>query len=144
MPPHHSLSAPAHTRFGEQVRRAIASAIADLASQAHTQILAGKIPFLLGPTGCGKTSAIRQVAIDQGWAFEEVAGAQSFVDADLVGLRTDHMEVPGVFARAFRRAQGGETVLLLLDELTRFNERVPDLLMRPFKSHLWKWHRPWA
>ncbi len=121
------------TRFGDQVRQAIGRAIADLASQAHTLLLAGKTPFLLGPTGCGKTSAIRQVAIDQGWAFEEVAGAQSFVDADLVGLRTDHMEVPGVFARAFRRAQQGETVLLLLDELTRFNERVPDLLMRPLQ-----------
>ncbi len=121
------------TRFGDQVRKAIGRAIADLASQAHTLLLAGKTPFLLGPTGCGKTSAIRQVAIDQGWAFEEVAGAQSFVDADLVGLRTDHMEVPGVFARAFRRSQKGETVLLLLDELTRFNERVPDLLMRPLQ-----------
>jgi hypothetical protein len=37
----------------------------------------------------------------------------------------------GVLARAFQRARRGETVLVFLDELARFNVRVPDLLMRP-------------
>ncbi|MCX6028019.1 MAG: hypothetical protein NT169_01800, partial [Chloroflexi bacterium] len=62
---------------------------------------------------------------------EEVAGASSFADADLVGIKTNQMEHTGVLARAFRRARSGETVLVFLDELTRFNVRVPDLLMRP-------------
>lgn len=124
---------PAPLSFPQQVRRAVGQAIQDLARQVDALLMAGHIPFLLGPTGSGKTSAIRQVAAARGWGYEEVAGAQSFVDADLVGLRTDHMCVPGVLARAFQRAQAGETVLVCIDELTRFNARVPDLLMRPLQ-----------
>ena len=129
-PPRPELATP----FLVRVRTAVAQAIAELAQRVAAVLLAGETPFLLGPTGCGKTSAVRQVAVQQGWRFEEVAGAQSFVDADLVGLRTDHMQVPGVLARAFARGQAGETVLLLIDELTRFSTRVPDLLMRPLQA----------
>ncbi len=127
------VSSPTLLSFPQQVRRAVGQAVQDLATQVQTLLLAGKVPFLIGPTGSGKTSAIRQVASANRWAYEEVAGAPSFVDADLVGLRTDHMVVPGVIARAFQRAQAGETVLLSIDELTRFNARVPDLLMRPLQ-----------
>ena len=119
--------------FKEKVRQAIGQAIEALADQVDALMQAGEIPFLLGPTGSGKTSAVRMVAQRRDWAFEEVAGSPSFADSDLVGLRTDHMEVPGVFARAFRRAREGETVLLFLDELTRFNARALDVLMRPLQ-----------
>ena len=117
----------------EKLRQAIGKAIAHLGDQVDNMLNQGEIPFLLGPTGVGKTSAVRLVAQRHGWAFEEVAGSPSFADSDLVGLRTDHMEVPGVFARAFQRAREGETVLLFLDELTRFNTRALDILMRPLQ-----------
>ena len=124
---------PPEPPFQEKLRQAIGKAIASLADQVHDLMQAGEIPFLLGPTGVGKTSAVRMVAQRQGWDFEEVAGSPSFADSDLVGLRTDHMEVPGVFARAFQRAREGETVLLFIDELTRFNARALDILMRPLQ-----------
>lgn len=117
--------------FRERVRSAIGSAIAGLADLVEACLLAGEIPFLIGPTGSGKTSAVRLVAVRNGWGFEEVAGSESFADADLLGLRTDHMEQPGVLARAFRRAREGAEVCLFLDEALRFNARALDLLMRP-------------
>ncbi len=117
--------------FNQQVGRAIGQAVSKLADQVEGLLKAGETPFLIGPTGCGKTSAVRLVATRNGWGLEEVAGAPSFADADLVGIHTNQMEHTGVFARAFRRARAGETVLVFLDELTRFNLRVPDLLMRP-------------
>jgi hypothetical protein len=120
--------------FGEVVRQHIGIAIAALADLVESALLAGEIPFLIGPTGCGKTSAVRLVAVRNGWGFEEVTGSDSFADADLVGLRTDQMEQPGIFARAFHRARAGETVLLFLDEVLRFNIRAQDILMRPVQS----------
>ena len=117
--------------FSQKVRRAIGEAVSQLADQVEGLLKAGETPFLIGPTGCGKTSAVRLVATRNGWGLEEVAGAPSFADADLVGIHTNQMEHTGIFARAFRRARTGETVLVFLDELTRFSLRVPDLLMRP-------------
>jgi hypothetical protein len=119
--------------FTDQVRSAIGRAIAALADMVEVTVRAGEIPFLVGPTGVGKTSAVRQVATRNGWGFEEVTGSESWADADLLGLRTDHMEQPGVFARAFTRARDGETVLLFIDEALRFNSRAHDLFMRPFQ-----------
>ncbi|MBP7962604.1 MAG: AAA family ATPase [Caldilineaceae bacterium] len=120
--------------FREQVRRAIGRAIDALSAQVYTALAAGEVPFLIGPTGCGKTSAVRALALDRGWGFEEITGSASWADADLVGLRTDHMELPGVFARAFQRGRNGEELLLFLDEATRFNIRAMDLLMRPLQA----------
>jgi hypothetical protein len=124
--------APAE-RFSDRVAAAIGRAIAALADLVEVTVNAGEIPFLLGPTGVGKTSAVRLVATRNGWGFEEVTGSESWADADLLGLRTDHLEQPGVLARAFARARAGETVLLFIDEATRFNSRAHDLFMRPFQ-----------
>ncbi|MCE7981883.1 MAG: AAA family ATPase [Caldilinea sp. CFX5] len=124
---------PAALTFCDEVQQAIRRAITDLADQVQSFLAAHAIPFLIGPTGAGKTSAVRLCATSNGWGFEEVAGCQSFADADLVGLRTDKQELPGIFARTFRRARAGEQVLLFLDELTRFNVRAQDLLMRPLQ-----------
>ena len=119
--------------FGEQVAQAIGAAIEGLANLVEEVLLDGGIPFLIGSTGCGKTSATRLVATRNLWGFEEVAGAHSFADSDLVGLRTDRMEMPGIFARTFQRARNGEPVLMFLDELFRFNVRSMDILMRPLQ-----------
>lgn len=119
--------------FPMKVMRAVSEAIESLADRIDAVLTSGGIPFLIGPTGCGKTSAVRLVAVRHGWGFEEVSGSASFADADLVGLKTDHLELPGVFARAFRRARDGTHVLLFLDELLRFNQRAQDILMRPLQ-----------
>ena len=124
---------PARTPFQERVREAVGQAIAALARQVEACLAAGEIPFLVGPTGSGKSSAVRQVAVARGWGLEEVAGSPSFADADVVGLRTERMEQPGILARAFRRARAGETVLCFFDEMLRFNVRVQDLLLRPLQ-----------
>jgi hypothetical protein len=120
--------------FGERVIASIGRAIAALADLVEVTLRAGEIPFLVGPTGSGKTSAVRLVGVRNGWGFEDVTGSESWADADLLGLRTDHQEQPGVFARAFARAREGETVLLCIDEVTRFNSRAHDLFLRPFQA----------
>jgi hypothetical protein len=131
-PPVPTLARP--ETFAEQVRKAVAAAVEQLSAEVEAVLRAGGTPFLVGPTGCGKTSAVRLCATRNRWGFEEVAGLFSFADGDLVGLRTAGFECAGVFARAFRRARAGETVLLFLDELLRFNVRAQDLLMRPLQE----------
>jgi hypothetical protein len=121
------------TAFNDLVRQSIEQAIDRLTDQIEMLLAANAIPLLVGPTGTGKTSAVRHCATRNGWGFEEVAGSQSFADADLVGLRTDKQELPGVFARAFHRARDGEKILLFIDELLRFNQRAQDILMRPLQ-----------
>ncbi len=122
---------PARNIFRGKVSAAIGDAIERLADRIEAVLQSGDTPMLVGSTGVGKTSAVRRLAARQGWAFEEIAGAPSFADADLVGLRLPDRDVPGVFARAFERARSGEIVLLFLDELARFNTRALDILMRP-------------
>jgi hypothetical protein len=117
--------------FAEQVRGCIAAAVSRLADRVEALLLEGRVPFLIGPTDVAKTSAVRLVAVRNGWAFEAVDGMASFSDADLVGLKTDHLCAPGIIGRAFARARAGETVLALFDECTRFNPRALDLLIRP-------------
>lgn len=117
--------------FTQLVRRAIGQAVVRLADRVEAILQADRVPFLIGPTDVAKTSAVRLVAVRNGWAFEALDGMSSFADADLVGLRTDHGVYASVIARAFQRARAGETVLLFLDELTRFNQRAMDVLMRP-------------
>jgi hypothetical protein len=128
----HGLTAPEpDLTFNQHVRRAIGQAVARLADLVEAILRADQVPFLIGPTDVAKTSAVRLVAVRHGWGFEALDGMSSFADADLVGLRTDHGTYPSAIARAFRRAREGETVLLFLDELTRFNQRALDVLMRP-------------
>lgn len=117
--------------FQSIVRTQIGMAIANTSRTVRDIMEAGEIPLLLGTTGCGKTSAVRMIADHMNWKYQEVAGANSFADADLLGLRTGSIEIPGVFARAFALAREGQHVLLMLDELLRFNPRARDILMRP-------------
>lgn len=131
MPPPEPVPDPDTLTFNQRVRRAIGQAVAHLADLVEPILRADKTPFLIGPTDVAKTSAIRLIALRHGWGFEALDGMSSFADADLVGLKTDHGVYASVIARAFRRARGGDTVLLFLDELTRLNQRAMDVLMRP-------------
>lgn len=130
-PPASTPLAPV-TTFRDRILQAVAGAISALADQVEAVLAAGEAPFLIGPTGCGKTSAVRLVATRNAWGFEEVSGSPSFADADLAGVKmAGGVEIAGPFARAFRRARDGEHVLLFIDEFLRFNTRAQDILMRP-------------
>lgn len=126
------LSPAPVTTFRDKIVQAVTGAISALADQVEAVLAAGEVPFLIGPTGCGKTSAVRLVATRNAWGFEEVSGSPSFADADLAGVKmAGGVEIAGPFARAFRRARSGEVVLLFIDEFLRFNTRAQDILMRP-------------
>lgn len=111
---------------------AIGKAIQRLADQLWDAIQAGEVPLLIGPTGCGKTSAARLVATDRmrGMLVEH-AGADSWTDSDLVGfVHANGQRFPGPVATACDQATLTDTpVLLFLDEFTRYNRRVQDGLM---------------
>ncbi len=60
-----------------------------------------------------------------------VVGSDSWTEADLIGCWTPAREWAwGPVGRAFKRAREGEPVLLFVDEITRFNPRALDLLLR--------------
>jgi hypothetical protein len=117
--------------FGERIDARVGQAVHQLSMLIGVVIDEGDIPLLFGPSGSGKTAAARELADLRNWGFEEVAGADSFADSDLVGLDLGTRKNPGVLARAFARARAGETTLILLDEIPRFNVRALDILMTP-------------
>jgi hypothetical protein len=118
--------------FGERVSQAISKAIADLSKQVQAVLLEGYVPLLLGPTGCGKTSAMRHAALQLGARLVEHSGADSWSDSDLVGLEMPSgKRFPGPVANALTYAREmGEPVLLFFDEFLRNNPRAQESLMR--------------
>jgi hypothetical protein len=119
--------------FGEQVSDEIGLAITNLSFDIEELLLDGQVPLVIGPTGCGKTSAHRMIALRNKQSLVESAGAASYSDADMVGIvHVNGDPFPGPIADAFSAAREmGENVLLFLDEFTRFNARAQEALMRP-------------
>jgi len=118
--------------FNEHVRREISKAVSSLAQDVLAVLKEGYVPFLLGPTGVGKTSAIRQVALATQSLLIEHAGADSFTDSDLVGVEMPSgKRMAGPIGNALTHAREmGEPVLLFLDEFLRYNSRAQESLMR--------------
>ena len=118
--------------FNECVRREISKAVSSLAENVLAVLKEGYVPFLLGPTGVGKTSAIRHVALATQSLLIEHAGADSFTDSDLVGVEMPSgKRMPGPIGNALTHAREmGEPVLLFLDEFLRYNSRAQESLMR--------------
>ena len=118
--------------FNERVKREISKAVSSLAENVLAVLKEGYVPFLLGPTGVGKTSAIRQVALATQSLLIEHAGADSFTDSDLVGVEMPSgKRMPGPIGNALTHAREmGEPVLLFLDEFLRYNSRAQESLMR--------------
>jgi hypothetical protein len=125
-------SAPALPTFHERVMQTVDKAIEKLADKVREVLDAGYVPLMIGPTGCGKTSAIRRVAVEGGCRLVEHAGADSWSDSDLVGvIMPGGKAMPGPVAQALGHAREmGEPVLLFLDEFTRYNPRAQESLMR--------------
>jgi len=118
--------------FNDRVKREISKAVSSLAENVLAVLKEGYVPFLLGPTGVGKTSAIRQVALATQSLLIEHAGADSFTDSDLVGVEMPSgKRMPGPIGNALTHAREmGEPVLLFLDEFLRYNSRAQESLMR--------------
>ena len=118
--------------FNERVKREISKAVSSLAEDVLVVLKEGYVPFLLGATGVGKTSAIRQVALVTQSLLIEHAGADSFTDSDLVGVEMPSgKRMPGPIGNALTHAREmGEPVLLFLDEFLRYNSRAQESLMR--------------
>jgi len=113
------------------LRAAVGKAIQALADRIGAYLMGGDSPLLIGPTGVGKTSATHCVAETLNLGLEEAVGADSWTEADLIGSWTAAREWAwGPVGRAFQRAREGETVLVFVDEVTRFNPRALDLFLR--------------
>lgn len=119
--------------FKDLVSFEIGRAIAALSDEIEAIIDNGGVPLVIGPTGTGKTSAHRLIALRHAWRLVEQAGAASYSDADLIGIvHVNGTPFPGPIADAFGMARlMGQTALLFLDEFTRFNARAIEALMRP-------------
>lgn len=118
--------------FQERVSNAIGKAIHALARQTVDILDAGRVPFLVGPTGCGKTSAVSEAALTLNARFFETAGADSWTDSDLVGVMMPNgVPMPGPIGAALTHAQlSGGRVLVFLDEFLRFSPRAQESMMR--------------
>lgn len=118
--------------FGEQIANAIDQTISQIADRIREVLDDGLVPLLIGPTGSGKTSAIRRAAQSMDCRLIEHAGSDSYTDSDLVGvMMPTGLRMPGPIAQALGHARElGESVLLFLDEFTRYHMRAQESLMR--------------
>lgn len=118
--------------FPDRVKDAINTAVLSLADATIAVLNEGFVPFLLGPTGCGKTSAVSQAAIKLGARFFETAGADSWTDSDLVGVMMPNgTPMPGPIGAAMTHAEMSEDrVLVFLDEFLRLSPRAQESMMR--------------
>jgi MoxR-like ATPase len=83
--------------------------------------------LVFGPPGSGKTSLGLYLAEKEGWGVELLTGKESMRDEDMIGTfqvkGKDVNWIDGPLTRAFKRASQGERVVLLVDEITRIQDR---------------------
>ena len=127
-----TMPAAAQPAFADRIASAIDETISQIAGQVREILDQGLVPLLVGPTGSGKTSAIRRVAQSLDCRLVEHAGSDSYTDSDLVGvMMPSGLRMPGPIAQALGNARElGEPVLLFLDEFTRYHLRAQESLMR--------------
>jgi hypothetical protein len=122
--------------FRAKISESIGSAIHKVALTIHDIIKSGELPYMRGPTGCGKTTAVNILATKiLNCRLLHHTGAHTWADADLIGLRMPGgIVIDGPIARAFSFARNGEKTIIFLDEFTRNNERIVQLLMTAVQS----------
>jgi predicted nucleic acid-binding Zn finger protein len=118
--------------FSERLTNAIDQVVSALAKEVVEILETGRVPFLVGPTGTGKTSAVSKAALMLDARFYESAGSDAWTDSDLVGVKMPNGDLmPGPIGAAMMHAQMmGEQVLIFLDEFLRFSPRAQESLMR--------------
>lgn len=92
----------------------------------------GRTALLVGPTGAGKTEAVKQAALDVGATLVKIEGHPGLDDKLLFGGVYPNGQggfayVEGPLSEAWRYAAEGQQVVLQLDELARMDK----LLSRP-------------
>jgi hypothetical protein len=85
----------------------------------------GGTALLVGPTGVGKTYAVKQAVLAEGARLVIVKGRPGLDDRHLYGgidPTADHYQwVDGPLAKAWRTAHAGEHVVLVIDKLARLD-----------------------
>ncbi|WP_189091402.1 AAA family ATPase [Deinococcus ruber] len=95
--------------------------------------LTGVRALLYGPTGTGKTELAKRIALQNQSALVDIKGRPGLEDRDMIGYiapsATGPRWVDGPVARAFRMAQQGLRVTLVVDELLRFEPHHRNLFI---------------
>ena len=95
------------------------------AATVQRLIRRGGTALLVGPTGVGKTYAVKQAVLAEGARLVIVKGRPGLDDRQLYGgiyPTQDHYQwIDGPLAKAWRMAHAGEQVVLTIDELARLD-----------------------
>jgi len=84
--------------------------------------------LFIGPTGMGKSTAIKQAIRQSGTYFAQAVGAAAHTPATMLGMVAQGVAHPGPIADAWEMARKGKTTFFL-DELFRFPQSVSTLLI---------------